>query len=51
LETPFYNALQQNVDSFAIELYSYLSPLQERAFKGGQTHRGLTMSNESIKAY
>jgi len=51
LETPFYNALQQNVDSFAIELYSYLSSLEGRAFKGGQTHRGLTMSDESIKAY
>jgi hypothetical protein len=51
LETPLYKELQSNVDSFAIELYSYLSSLQERAFKGGQTHRGLTMSDDSIKAY
>ena len=51
LETPLYNALQRNVDSFAIELYSCFSSLQERAFKGGKTHRGLTMSNDSINAY
>jgi hypothetical protein len=51
LETPLYDALQHNVDSFAIELYSHLSSLQERAFKGGKTHRGLTMNNDSINAY
>jgi hypothetical protein len=42
---------EKNVDLFAIELYSYLSSLQRRAFKGSQTHRGLTMDDNSIKAY
>jgi hypothetical protein len=51
LETPLYDALQHNVDSFAIELYSHLSSLEERAFKGGKTYRGLTMTNNSISAY
>ncbi len=51
LETPFYDALQRNVDSYAIELYTYLTSLQGRAFKGGVTYRGLTMADDSIKAY
>jgi hypothetical protein len=51
LQTPLYGALQKNVDSFAIELYSQLSSLQQRAFKGGTTYRGLAMTDDSIKAY
>ncbi len=51
LETSFYKALQENVDSFAIELYSCLSSLQERAFKSGITYRGLTMNEDAIKDY
>jgi hypothetical protein len=51
LETPLYKALQRNVDSFAIELYSHLSLLEERAFKGGKTYRGLTMTDESVNCY
>jgi hypothetical protein len=43
--------LQQNVDSFAIELYSRLSALEERAFKGGTTYRGARMTDDDIKAY
>ncbi len=51
LETPLYDALQGNVDSFAIELYSHLSLLQERAFKGGKTYRGLSMTDDSVNCY
>lgn len=51
LETPLYDALQHNVDSFAIELYSHLSSLKDRAFRSGITYRGLTMTNDNIKAY
>ncbi|CAF3996519.1 unnamed protein product, partial [Adineta steineri] len=50
-ETPFYDALQRNVDSYAIELYSRLASLQERAFTGGITYRGLSMTDEGINAY
>jgi hypothetical protein len=51
LQTSFYDALQRDVDSFSIELYSHLSSLEARAFKGGQTYRGLIMTSENINDY
>ncbi|CAF3853367.1 unnamed protein product [Adineta steineri] len=49
-ETPFYDALQRNVDSYAIELYSRLASLQERAFTGGITYRDTNPLTSHIMA-
>ncbi|CAF1468100.1 unnamed protein product [Rotaria sordida] len=51
LETAFYGALQTKGDLFAIELYSRLSSLQDRAFKGGKTYRGLGTTDDSLQVY
>ena len=51
LETSLYDGLQKDVDSFAIELYSHLSSLEQCAFKGGETYRGLSMTDDDVKSY
>lgn len=50
LETPLYSALQNDCDSYAIELYRKIKDLSERAFKG-KSYRGLTLSQEDIGTY
>lgn len=51
LETPFYDALQQNSDSFAFKLYSHLLSLGDRAFQGGKTYRSFEMTFDCIYDY
>ncbi|CAF1532585.1 unnamed protein product [Adineta steineri] len=50
LETPFYNTLQTEADSFTVLLYFHLNELQDRAFQGW-AYRGGTMSQSDISAY
>jgi hypothetical protein len=50
LETNFYRALHSNVEVFGIEIYSQLSILKDRFFRG-QSYRGLSTENKDIKEY